>query len=96
MGCVYADNSPAHQAAAHLRLGHDRGGFQFFLVAFLWNFIQLYDRFMLAYGYYWAFGSPFREYGLAAAVLSISALVISVFMILAIRLTGLMRGMYES
>jgi arabinogalactan oligomer/maltooligosaccharide transport system permease protein len=51
---------------------------------------------MLAYGYYWAFGSPFREYGLAAAVLSISALVISVFMILAIRLTGLMRGMYES
>jgi len=69
---------------------------QFFLVAFLWNFIQLYDRFMLAYGYYWAFGSPFREYGLAAAVLSISALVISAFMILAIRLTGLMRGMYES
>lgn len=69
---------------------------QFFLVAFLWNFIQLYDRFMLTYGYYWAFGSPFREYGLAAAVLTMSALLISVFMILAIRLAGLMRGMYES
>ncbi|MGC9049844.1 carbohydrate ABC transporter permease [Pyrobaculum sp.] len=69
---------------------------QFFLVAYLWNFIQLYDRFVLAYGFYWAFGSPFREYGLAAAVLTTSALIISVFMILAIRLTGLMRGMYES
>ncbi|MEM4438905.1 MAG: sugar ABC transporter permease [Pyrobaculum sp.] len=69
---------------------------QFFLVAYLWNFIQLYDRFILAYGFYWAFGSPFREYGLAAAVLTMSALFISIFMILAIRLAGLMRGMYES
>ena len=69
---------------------------QFFLVAFLWNFIQLYDRFILAYGYYWAFGSPFREYGLAAAVLTVSALFISVFMLAAIRLTGLLKGAYES
>ncbi|MEM1568327.1 MAG: sugar ABC transporter permease [Thermofilaceae archaeon] len=69
---------------------------QFFLVAFLWNFIQLYDRFVLTYGYYWAFGSPFREYGLAAAVLTMAAVLISIFMILAIRLAGLMRGMYES
>lgn len=69
---------------------------QFFLVAYLWNFIQLYDRFILAYGFYWAFGSPFREYGLAAAILTMSALFISIFMILAVRLTGLMRGMYES
>lgn len=69
---------------------------QFFLVAFLWNFIQLYDRFMLTYGYYWAFGSPFREYGLAAAILTISAFLISIFMVLAIRISGLMRGMYES
>lgn len=69
---------------------------QFFLVAYLWNFIQLYDRFMLAYGYYWAFGSPYREYGLAAAVLTTSSLLISIFMISAIKLTGLMKGLYEA